>query len=89
MKKQFESKEVRRMFKDLNTACELEIKFHKNYFYELNGRHKLEDAQQGFIDSLEQIRKYIIKRYFDKIVKSTEEGEFIGKPIMKNISRNN
>ena len=89
MKKQFESKEVRQMFKDLNTACELEIKFHRNYFYSLNSRHKLDDAQQGFIDGLNHIKDYIIKQYFDLIVRPTEEDEFISKSTIKNIDRSN
>lgn len=62
MKKKWSDKEIKTIFKDLDTLCKREIIFHKE--------------QQMFIKGLEQVRKYIIKQYFN-IVKDCAEGESI------------
>jgi len=81
MKKQFSKKKVIAIFKNLDNICKEEIRFHKENFRVCNedyGRNKkLYEEQQNFILGLEQVRKYVIKQYFDKCVKPIEEDELL------------
>lgn len=92
MKKRWSGKEVKTIFKNLDDLCKKEIKFHKENFRIYNedyyNNKSLYEEQRAFIDGIEQVRKYLIKQYFNIIVKDIVEGEDLSSStsvIIKNI----
>jgi hypothetical protein len=88
MKKNFSNKEIKIIFKDLDTLCKNEISLHKDLaridnedYYKLC----MTDEQKAFIRGLEQIRIYVIKQYYKNCVNTLEEGEFLIEGSLKNI----
>lgn len=76
-KKSFTRGEVTAIFKDLRRMCQEEIDYHKNEIFADKRYNVSIEECKAFIDGIKQIKDYIIKQYYDTIIKDMEEGEFV------------